>query len=385
MIDEIMEPWIPSVPEELLKPFVDWLSFSIEYSDQSWEWLNTIFGELNIEAKGTQTGHTHRFRTSGDVFGAFSPERRAHKIHISMSSKALFNFRSAPLTLSDLIAEAIELKGRFTRIDLALDDYEGRLNLPHIYEKLKRKEVGTRFRNFSKYEAPVQLVESGSLFKDHKIGKHGYTIYVGSFGKSNCFARIYDKKLQVGSECAWPIWNRLEFQLNHHAADQYCNPTWQVDPETGEILNTEKRFPDPRRAKFADRSFSKTAFYYLKFLEPCYKHCVDDRGHIYLEEIHKRYWPVCTWWTDFLKVSKGESIGLPKNETGLEDIDNWLRIQTSGAMYLLTEVYGDGYVDEILEEGKEKFENHKKYQNLLKQSQEKRETVKRAVIDEVPF
>ncbi|EKS09751.1 hypothetical protein LEP1GSC071_0996 [Leptospira santarosai str. JET] len=67
MIDEIMEPWIPSVPEELLKPFVDWLSFSIEYSDQSWEWLNTIFGELNIEAKGTQTGHTHRFRTSGDV------------------------------------------------------------------------------------------------------------------------------------------------------------------------------------------------------------------------------------------------------------------------------------------------------------------------------
>ncbi|WP_078129688.1 replication initiation factor domain-containing protein [Leptospira alexanderi] len=379
------ELWNVSVPEELKRPFVDWLSFSIEYSNKSWQWLKSVFGELNIEEKGTTTGHTHRFRTTGGVFGAFSPERRIHKIHISMSSKALFNFRSAGISLSELIEASIELKGRFTRIDLALDDYEGHLNLPNIYEKLKRKEVATRFRNFSKYEAPYQLVESGSLFRDHKIGKHGYTIYIGSFGKSNSFVRIYDKKLQVGSECAWPTWNRLEFQLNHEAADQYCNPTWNVNPETGELLNSNERFTDPRRAKFEDRSFPKTAYYYLKFLEPCYRHCVDDLGHIYLEEIHKQHWGNCNWWTDFLKTTEGEGIGLPKNETGLQDIDHWLRTQTSGAMYLLTEVYGEEYLYEILEEGKEKFDNNKKYQNLLKQSQENRKGSNKIVIDEVPF
>ncbi|OOV40197.1 replication initiation factor [Leptospira kirschneri serovar Pomona] len=383
-MDKTIEPWRVSVPEELKKPFVDWLSFSIEYSDKSWEWLRRVFGELHIEEKGTRTGHTHRFRTTGDVFGAFSPERRMHKIHVSMSSKSLFNFQYS-YSLTKLIEEAIELKGKFTRIDLALDDYEGFLNLPYIYEKLKRKEAATRFRNFSKYEAPVQLVESGSLFKDHKIGRHGFTIYVGSFGKSDCFARIYDKKLQVGPECAWPVWNRLEFQLNHDAADQYCNPTWNVDPETGEILNSNERFPDPRRAKFEDRSFPKTAFYYLKFLEPAYKHRINNIGHVYLEEIHKRYWGICSWWTDFLRIAEGEGIGLPKNETGLQDIDNWLRNQTSGAMYLLTEVYGEEYLEQILEEGKEKFENNKKYQNLLKREKDRKLFRKAEEIDEVPF
>ncbi|EMJ60571.1 MULTISPECIES: replication initiation factor domain-containing protein [Leptospira] len=384
-MDQTIEPWNISVPQDLKKPFVDWLAFSIEYSAESWEWLKRVFGELNVEEKGTGTGHTHRFRTSGGVFGAFSPERRMHKIHISMSSKALFNFRSSPLSLAELIKDAIELRGKFTRIDLALDDYEGFLNLPHIYEKLNRKEVATRFRNFSKYEAPIQSVESGTLFKDSKFGKHGYTIYIGSFGKSNSFVRIYDKKLQVGPECAWPIWNRLEFQLNHQAADQYCNPTWNVDPETGEILNSSEKFSDPRRAKFENRSFPKTAFYYLKFLDPCYKHRVDDLGNVHLDEIHKRYWPVCTWWTKFLRTAEGEWIGLPKNETGLEDIDNWLRTQTSGAMYLLTEVYGEDYLDEILEEGKEKFESNKKYQNLLKQSQETQKKSKTELKNEVPF
>ncbi|ULH30410.1 replication initiation factor domain-containing protein [Leptospira weilii] len=384
-MNQIMEPWNISVPKDLKKPFVDWLAFSIEYSDKSWQWLKELFGELHIEEKGTNTGHTHRFRTTGDVYGAFSPKRRNQKIYISMSSKALFNFRSSSLSLTQLINEAIELRGKFTRIDLALDDYEGVLDLPHIYEKLKRKEVASRFRGYSKFESPFDLVEKGSLFRDHKIGKHGYTIYIGSFRQSNCFVRIYDKKLQVGPECAWPIWNRLEFQLNHHAADQYCNPTWNVNPETGEILNMNERFPDPRRAKFENRSFPKTAFYYLKFLDPCYKHRLDDLGNVHLDEIHKRYWPVCTWWTNFLRTAEGKGIGLPKNETGLQDIDNWLRNQTSGAMYLLTEVYGEDYLDEILEEGKEKFESNKKYQNLLKQSQETQKKSKTELKNEVPF
>ncbi|WP_061243333.1 replication initiation factor domain-containing protein [Leptospira interrogans] len=384
-MNEIIDPWRVSVSEDLKKPFVDWLAFSIEYSDKSWSWLKTVFGELHIEEKGTTTGHTHQFRTTGDVFGAFSPQRRSQKIYVSLSSKALFNFRSSPCSLTKLIEDAIELKGKFTRIDLALDDYQGILDLPHIYEKLKRKEVASRFRGYSKFESPFDLVETGSLFRDHKIGKHGYTVYVGSFRKSNCFVRIYDKKLQVGPSCAWPVWNRLEFQLNHDAADQYCNPTWNVDPETGEVLNSNEKFPDPRRAKFEDRSFPKTAFYYLKFLEPAYKHRLNGLGHVCLEEIHKQYWGICSWWTDFLKIAEGEGIGLPKNETGLQDIDNWLRNQTSGAMYLLTEVYGEEYLEEILEQGKEKFESNKKYQNLLKQEQDRKLVQEKVEINEIPF
>lgn len=373
------------VPENLKLPFVDWLSFSIEYSEKAWEWIRNTFGEPGIEEKGSNTGHTHRFRAPGDVFGAFSPERKSQKIYISLSSKALFSFRSASIGLSRLISEVIELNGRFTRIDLALDDYEGHLNLPHIYEMLNRKHVATRFRGFSKFEAPVNLVETGSLFKDHKIGKHGYTIYIGAFRGSNTFVRIYDKKKQVGPECVWPTWNRLEFQLTHQAADQYCNPTWNVVPETGEILNSNERFPDPRRAKFEDRSFPKTAFYYLKFLEPTYVQKKNDLDHYYLSEKQKHFWVPCSWWTNFLKTSEGQSIGLPKNESGLQNIDNWLKTQASGAAYLLTEFYGEEYLNDFLKNGKEKFEKNKKYQTILKEEREKREKTKQNRFEEVPF
>lgn len=374
-----------SVPEELKKPFVDWLSFTVEYTDESWAWLESVFGELRPEERGF-SGYTNTFRTSGEVFGAYSPERKNQKVYVSLSSKALHHFGFGETSLSGLIQGAIQRKGKFTRIDLAQDDYEGLLDLPLIYEKLKRKEISTRFRGYTKFESPVTLMESGSLFKDHKVGKHGYTIYIGAIRRSNCFVRIYDKKLQVGEEkCDWPVWNRVEFQLSHEAADQYCNPTWNVNPSTGEIVKGKSRFPDPRRATFADRSFPKTAYYYLKFLDPYYKQKQDDLGNMYLAETHKRNWADCSWWTKFLKVSEGQSIGLPKNETGLEEIDNWLKTQASSSIKLLTEVYGEEYLLEVLKIGEEKIERNPKYQNLLKSHREKGKKPFEIPFDEVPF
>ncbi|EMP02716.1 replication initiation factor domain-containing protein [Leptospira santarosai] len=379
-----------SVPDFLKHPFVDWLSFTIEYSDLSWSWLKNTFGELKVEERGYHTGHTHTFRTTGDVFGAYSPNRRSQKIYVSLSSKALFNLGLSGDGLSKLIQDVVERRGRFTRLDLAQDDYDGYLNLDLIYNKLCNKEVLTRFRGFTEFDAPVERIRSGSFFKDPKLEKCGYTIYIGAMRKSNVFVRIYDKKLQVGSECAWPIWNRLEFQLNHEAADQYCNPTWNVNPETGEIQNTNERFPDPRRASFADRSFPRTAYYYIKFLETTYVQKMNDLGHLYLSEKQKQLWSPCIWWTRFLKTFDGKPIGLPKHETGLEEIDNWLKSQVSGAVSLMSDLFGDDYYEDLKTEGTEKQKRNRKYQRLkeeflLKQSQEKLETAKRAVIDEVPF
>ncbi|WP_061234567.1 replication initiation factor domain-containing protein [Leptospira interrogans] len=375
-----------SVPDFLKLPFVDWLSFTVEYSEISWAWLRNKFGELKVEEKGYHTGHTHTFRANGDVFGAFSPNRRSQKIYVSLSSKALFNLGLSSEGLSKLIEEVVEHKGRFTRLDLAQDDYDGYLNLNLIYKKLCRKEVLTRFRGYTEFDAPVGQIKSGSLFKDSKLEKEGYTIYIGAIRKSNVFVRVYDKKLQVGSECVWPIWNRVEFQLSGPAADQYCNPTWCVNPETGEISNSNERFPDPRRLTFKNRSFPKTAFYYIKFLDPTYIQKINDLGHYYLTEKQKQFWEPCSWWTRFLKTAEGQAIGLPKHETGLEEIDNWLKNQVSGAVPLMTDLYGDDYYEDLRVEGLEKQKRNKKYQRLKEEFFEKKS--KKQILDpinEVPF
>ncbi|TGK20246.1 replication initiation factor, partial [Leptospira stimsonii] len=50
-LEHFWEPTI-SVPEELKRPFVDWLSFTVEFTNESWSWLESVFGELRIEEKG---------------------------------------------------------------------------------------------------------------------------------------------------------------------------------------------------------------------------------------------------------------------------------------------------------------------------------------------
>ncbi|EMF82555.1 hypothetical protein LEP1GSC188_0565 [Leptospira weilii serovar Topaz str. LT2116] len=86
-----------------------------------------------------------------------------------------------------------------------------------------------------------------------------------------------------------------------------------------------------------------------------------------------------------MKVSEGQSIGLPKNETGLEEIDNWLKTQASSSLKLLTEAYGEEYLLEVLKIGQEKMERNPKYQNLLKSYREKGKKPFEIPINEIPF
>ncbi|MCE9499012.1 MAG: replication initiation factor, partial [Leptospira sp.] len=175
------------------------------------------------------------------------------------------------------------------------------------------------------------------------------------------------KKKQTNSD--YKFWNRVEFQLRHKVANEFCNPSFRLNTKTGEIKSFD--------GTFEDRSFPKTAYYYLKFLAPSYKMINDKKEEtLYLVEKHKRHWDHCEWWTDFLRTGEGQNIGLPKNETGLEDLKDWQLNQCSGADYLLMKTYGQKYSHEKLLEGKKKFENNKRYQILFKEYQSKSNTVK---------
>ena len=360
--------------QDLRIPFVDWLSFSVKYEAKTFEWVEKTFGS-RIDLKKGFNGYSHSFLTDLGAICGFSPERPAMKIHVCLSSKALFNL-NGKIEIHDLIRQIIQRGGTFSRIDLSQDDYDGYLNLPEILEKLKNQEVSTRFRGFLKVELfnpQFMEFELGSLFRDPKKQKNGQTLYIGDW-HSDIFCRIYDKKKQTKSEL--PYWNRVEFQLRHKVANEFCNPTMKVDFKTGEIKSFD--------GSFQDRSFPKTAYYYLKFLNPSFKmQTIDDYGIYYLQEKHKRHWDVCNWWVNFLRVGEGEKIGLPKNETGLEEIKAWQINQCSGADYLLLETYGEKYSHEKLLKGREKFEKNKKYQILLKEFQEKNQFIHEENISDV--
>lgn len=363
------------LPDQNLRvPFVDWLSFSIEYGQKSFDWIETTFGTRTDLEKGFN-GYTNSFLTDFGAFCGYSPNNQRMKIHVSLSSKALFNL-NGKIGIDDLIKQIILRKGTFSRIDISMDDYDGILDISEILEKLKNQEVLTRFRGCLKIEAynpQFTEFELISFFRDPKRQKNGQTVYIGDW-HSDIFCRIYDKKKQTKSDV--PFWTRVEFQLRHKVANEFCNPSTRIDFKTGEIKSFD--------GSFNNRSFSKTAFYYIKFLNPSYKIVkMEDEGIFYLEEKHKRHWNACGWWIRFLKTGEGESIGLPKNETGLEEIKAWQIDKCSGADYLLLETYGEKYSHEKLLEGRKKFEKNKKYQKLLKEFQERNEFIHEENIEDV--
>lgn len=329
-------------------PFIDWLSFTLPFSEQILKDL-IIFGEPDrISEKGYQF-YTNACWTVYGVLIAYTPEKPENRVYISLSAKSL-KLISMVLDIDTLMGWAIQNGGKFTRIDLTLDDYREILNLEEIHRKIKAGEIVTKFRNYSVYEGQVySVIESG------KIGKTtAKTIYLGDLKTSEIIVRIYDKGKK--ENCPYH-WIRVEFQLRKESADQYINHGTFVRLETGEVKKGKGSVKIPSGIKFSDRNFQKLAYYYLRFLDPS----KSKSGRL----LHKRHWETSQFWIDFLGVSEGEKIGLPKYETGLEDLREWFLHQNSGAEYLLRKAFGQDFESEKRKIGKEKFEKNEKYKKLL--------------------
>lgn len=363
------------IPESFKKPFVDWLAFSLEYKKESFDWIKRTFGEVQIPFEKGMFGYSQAYQTSTQALIAHSPEKPQNRIHVSLSSGALFRI-SENYSVQEIVSSAIKLNGKFSRIDIAKDDYDGLLDMDEIFQKLSLGHVGSRLRTFVEYRGnqQTQTIRSHKSFNStlEEKKRHGHTIYVGDMKQGRVFVRIYDKEGQTGK--GYDHWVRVEFQLRHEAADLFCNPSVYID-SFGEITKKKREsqrvsvFEEIEISKslssdFANRSFAKTAYYYLKFLEPSYKVRRFKDSHILFPK-HKRHWFPSPWWIDFLETHVGESIGLPKNETGLEEIKAWALNSTSGADYMLTLLHGEKWKEEKEKVGKEKFEKNNKYQILM--------------------
>lgn len=107
--------------------------------------------------------------------------------------------------------------GVMKRLDLAINDHTGMLDIPELTEKCRNEECVSVFRSFKSYA-------SGELVKHEEQDKAGmgYTLYIGSL-KSEVYFCVYEKsyeqyiKLGIPIEEA-PIKNRFEIRLKNERA-----------------------------------------------------------------------------------------------------------------------------------------------------------------------
>lgn len=135
--------------------------------------------------------------------------------HIYMTGSACRSFEiylgAQKRTWYDFFADCLKYGGKFTRLDIAIDDRKTYLNIRELNKKIKNGECVSKFRN-------RVLLDSGTT----KGADTGCTINLGS-GESLCSMVFYEKNYEQSKKTGLPLqtygdWNRYEVRVKHEMA-----------------------------------------------------------------------------------------------------------------------------------------------------------------------
>lgn len=190
----------------------------------------------------------------GDVFVLTSPDKEKGTL-LELKGKGCRQMESYLLAQHrswyDFLMDALVEGGVMKRLDLAINDHTGMLDIPELTEKCRNEECVSVFRSFKSYA-------SGELVKHEEQDKAGmgYTLYIGSL-KSEVYFCVYEKsyeqyiKLGIPIEEA-PIKNRFEIRLKNERAYYAVRDLltyYDAERTAFSIINRYVRFVDKEADK----------------------------------------------------------------------------------------------------------------------------------------
>lgn len=149
----------------------------------------------------------------------------------------------------DFFQDCLKANGVFKRLDLAINDKTGILNIPELARKCKQEECISVFRSFKNYR-------SGDLVHRDEKPDMGNTLYIGSL-KSEVYFCIYEKDYEQYVKNDTPledaeVKNRFEIRLKNDRATHAIEDllAYQNAEKTAfEIINRYIRFADKDTTK----------------------------------------------------------------------------------------------------------------------------------------
>lgn len=203
------------------------------------------------------------------------------------------------------------LNARYSRIDIALDDFIGLLDFDLMEEKIKKGEVISlsRTRNI---EANLDFRKAEKL--DNNGNSKGKTIYFGN-KSSLMMIRFYDKKREQQAKkifCPFDFWQRYEIVLKREKAIDFV-----------EKLRSGKSFSDLYLEVLAGL---------IRFIEPS-------------GDQNKARWKTSPFWADFIKGSEPIKLERKNLDPSLDKTIKWVSESVLGSLQLLIEVAKKGDLD----------------------------------------
>lgn len=205
-----------------------------------------------------------------------------------------------------------DMGAKITRVDLALDDFEGECNFDLMIRKLKAGHYRSVKKTYS--------INRGA---DQQQRSKGLTIYVGKnvkTSKGTYYLRAYKKLAEFRAKNQLPpkkaresgVWDRYEISFTKDKAQQVVNKLLEVG-SVGKVY-----FGVLRRL--------------VEFLNPT----KNGEGNIFK---NKDNWRVCPWWDKFLKKTESVRIGSDVDrDLNFADLLAWIRRAVVPSLRLLEQI-----------------------------------------------
>jgi len=309
---------------------LDWVAFTLPYGSD-------IFAVLRIPATDWGSipsrvlGYTQMF-TYGEM-RVYTSDREDMGVHCELSGSAC---RAYEFFLDggwiDLIKRVRESSGHFSRIDLAIDDFDGLFKLNEIREKVQNGEV-------------VSLFRRGRILKEYSLGFEdnlGETIYFGST-QSRIRIRMYDKAIEhlikdqnsresdaIMKESSDKVPRKLRQELKQCREEMYrqerlnCHQDW---------IRTEIQGRDERAESIANHIISDLEIGGIVFgILKHYLNFVDKN----LNDSNKSRWEVSVFWRKFLGEVEKIKLTTAKQKRTIKQIKDWIIRQVAPSLALLS-------------------------------------------------
>ena len=248
-------------------------------------------------------------------------------IHIDFSGEACREYEQEfnhDLNWSEFFALIMNFNYKFTRLDLAIDDFKGYFTINQLYKKGKNGCVTVKRIKEARYFETFDL-ETG-------LSK-GETLYIG---KGDRIYRFYDKLNERRSKGYETIeglefWNRYEVQLRNDLATSACQMLAYENYDFGSFV----------------------------------KGILSSNMDVKIKnntDFHRDRWKTVKWWADFLgECEKIELTQIAKDPT-IERKFEWVNNQVTKTLAMLYESfdYDKNVIDYLLERGVDKMQKKDK-------------------------
>lgn len=299
---------------------IDWLAFTflvgskVKYPENIPAFLG-ITAHPVIECPRGLNGYKKQYNVGGVI--VLYDGTIDMGFHVIIGGRALRDHFKNPV---ELIQKVLFVGGKFTRIDIALDDYEGLIPHDRISEYTLNGCCSSTSRKFSK-------LQTGRV-SDGEIDGQGFQI--GS-RTSHTISRFYDKRLEriekgdpEDIEKLPEHWNRFEVEIKGDSAAQCAEKLLVM-----EDLRTFALGLVTNLISFREKSETDS---------------------------NKSRWKIAEWWQAFVSNVEAIKISRTKSESTTETKHKWFVRQVAPSFAYLLHRFGADHMQELYKAGKLRLE-----------------------------